>query len=254
MLKQLAAVTILLFNALFLRAGKPDEENSRLFLSANNNLIKGNYGPALKDYQKIERNGYKAAGLYTNMGDLFFKTNRRGMALLYFEKGIRLSPLDTQLVYNRNKVLAKFDKSITANNSGFDSENALIFNLVEIFSKVAIAALLFSGLLVIVVSFSIKMSSGLIIVKICKILAFASLILITVIWLSFKGYQSKQQAVIVKPTAPVYLGPATFAKVDLYFSEGYMVEIINTYKDWYEIKDYHHRSGWVKSNDLIKIE
>jgi hypothetical protein len=251
---KVAIITSLLFFSFVLKTMGSRTENETLFTLSTHNLITGKYAAALAGYQKLEHIGNQTAALYNNMGAAYYNTQQWGNAGLYFEKAILLSPLDTQLIYNRNKVLAKFDSRVATNNAGFDNENVNYFKTTSRINIIAIACMLLSITLNIILSSGNVKQAKLFLKRGCRVLVAVSLIFIIALWFSLNNHQSVRFAIIVKPWSAVHLGPDMLASVDTYWSQGYKVELINKYKDWCEIKNYENKQGWVRYNDITEIK
>jgi tetratricopeptide (TPR) repeat protein len=59
-----------------------------------------NYDSAAEYYRKIEEAGIRSGDIYYNLGNCYFRQNRLGHAILYFEKARVLSPNDADIVHN----------------------------------------------------------------------------------------------------------------------------------------------------------
>lgn len=55
---------------------------------------------AIQTYQKIIAQGYESAALYYNMGNSYFRLGKLGYAILYYEKALKISPGDEDILYN----------------------------------------------------------------------------------------------------------------------------------------------------------
>lgn len=72
-----------------------------------------NYEEAVKVYRKILSQGYESAALYYNLGNAYFRLGKLGYAILNYEKGLKLSPGDEDLLYNIKIANAKTLDKIT---------------------------------------------------------------------------------------------------------------------------------------------
>ena len=52
----------------------------------------GNYDQAMSLYRQIEESGMESAALYYNMGNTYYKMKSYPMAILYYEKALKLDP------------------------------------------------------------------------------------------------------------------------------------------------------------------
>ncbi|MCB0296035.1 MAG: tetratricopeptide repeat protein, partial [Calditrichaeota bacterium] len=55
-------------------------------------------------YRKIVDSGFEASQVYYNMGNCYYKQDRTGLAVLYYEKARKLNPNDREI--NENLQLA----------------------------------------------------------------------------------------------------------------------------------------------------
>ena len=62
----------------------------------------GDYKGAVEAYQKILESGEPTAAIYYNLGNASFRAGQKGMAVLYYERALRLSPRDADSGWNLN--------------------------------------------------------------------------------------------------------------------------------------------------------
>ena len=74
------------------------------FEQGNQAYREGNYEAALEWYRKIVDSGFEASQVYYNMGNCYYKQDRTGLAVLYYEKARKLNPNDREI--NENLQLA----------------------------------------------------------------------------------------------------------------------------------------------------
>lgn len=78
---------------------KPGEPNA-LFYQGNNLYQERDYLEALLAYDKVLDLGLESANLYYNIGNGFFKLNKLGHAILFFERAKRMKPYDSDIRSN----------------------------------------------------------------------------------------------------------------------------------------------------------
>lgn len=61
---------------------------------------KQNYEKALESYSKIIKQGYVSPELYFNIANAYYRLNKLGYSILYYEKALRLSPNDEDIQFN----------------------------------------------------------------------------------------------------------------------------------------------------------
>ena len=77
----------------------------KIFLSANDLYKNNKFEEAVALYQKIESNGLVSTELFYNLGNSFYKLNKVGPSIYYYEKALKLDPLNVDV--KNNLVFAK---------------------------------------------------------------------------------------------------------------------------------------------------
>lgn len=201
-------------------------------------------------FYKIEESKGKAtADLYNNIGGLYLELKKQSYAMLYFEKGLALSPLNAHLLANREKALALCDANVIANNSNFYNRKILFIKVQERINILLTAILL--GSFIVYFGF-IKSKYQMIIQKRCKTTALLSVVLLLLIYGIHKVSKFQSYA-ILKNKATIYSGPSSQSKLIHQWNEGYQVKIVNTYNKWVKIEAFNQQSGWVFKKDLLNL-
>ena len=237
-----------------LRAQELNKDIINQFEASNKDLVNNNFERALTGYQAIEKEGIVSQGLYTNIGTTYFKLNHLGKSLLYFEKGILIAPLDTELNFNKNKVLDKLDKTVSSNNLTIDNKRTVFLNIANILSITLIVLMVFSCLLYFIYFKFQLPTNKLLNSTFFKFVFTVSFILILISLVIVKTYQSKTYGVNTANLTNLNLGPSPYSKVIDSLSEGYKAEVIKKYDNWFEIKDAQGRIGWVNSKEFEEIK
>jgi hypothetical protein len=76
------------------------QEARTLFYNGNRFYAEGQYEQALQEYGKIIESGVESGELHYNIGNVFFKLNRLGEAVLHYEKARKFIPDDEDLLSN----------------------------------------------------------------------------------------------------------------------------------------------------------
>jgi len=92
----LSIVFLVTVFSLNLLAQTPDE----LMQRANKYYQNNQFEQAIDSYKEILSGGYESGALYYNLGNSYFKTNKLGYSIYCYEKGLKLSPNDEDLLYN----------------------------------------------------------------------------------------------------------------------------------------------------------
>ena len=230
-------------------------EQQKIIQEANELYKNEKYQEAIFTYKKVIDNGYEAAELYYNIGNAYFKINKLGYAILYYEKAKLLAPNN-----KKNNQNLKFAQSFINND---------IKNIPEFFVKKAVMQIIISKssnfwafLSIFLFIFGITFLILFLFFKknqFKKLVFFiAILLLITsgsfvVFSYKMKKFSSENKQAIVVKNATMNSSPE-FDSEDLYIlPEGIKVSILNKSDDWYEIKLSNGKIGWLTTENIEKI-
>ena len=76
-----------------------------LFVSANELYRNAAFEEAIKKYKKIESQDTVSSELYLNLGNAYYKLNKVGPSIFYYEKALKLDPLNVDV--KNNLIFAK---------------------------------------------------------------------------------------------------------------------------------------------------
>lgn len=68
--------------------------------SANDLYVKGKFQEAINIYESIVQKEFEGTSLYYNLGNAYYRTGKIGYAILYYEKALKLSPDDEDVMHN----------------------------------------------------------------------------------------------------------------------------------------------------------
>lgn len=223
---------------------------------ANKAYMAGFYENSISIYEKIISGGMVSAELYYNLGNAYFKSNNLPPAILNYERALKLSPGDEDIIYNlgvaNSRIVDKIDvlpelfylrwwKSLKT----WFSPNGWTLMGIGSFSLLFVMAALF------LLSRSVSgrklfFTAGVVIL----------LINITSGIIAFQTYnESRLQntAIVFTPTLPVKSSPDD-SSIDLFvIHEGLKVTIIDRLGDWCEVRIMNGSKGWVKAANLKPV-
>ena len=76
------------------------ESADKLYSIATDAYKAKNYQQAVDGYQKLISDGYRNAAVYYNLGNSYYKTDRISLAILNYERALRLAPSDDDIRFN----------------------------------------------------------------------------------------------------------------------------------------------------------
>lgn len=228
-----------------------------LWNAANQAYVEGRWADAVADYELISGMGLESAALYCNTGDAWFKDGNIPMAILFYERALKLDPSYSDARYNlellnstiqdRIDVVPEFILKVWAKDICYimDSDAwavwflvfvALTLGLVLLFLLAPTAAGRRTGFFTGIVTLLLAVSS----------LSFS-------IW-QRNDYMDADSAIVMRPVTSVKSSPSAEASKDLFIlHEGTKVRILDTVGKWNNISLADGRQGWLPSDDLAVI-
>ncbi len=86
--------------------GVPDQEQAQAYYRD------GQYEQAVRVYEGLLEQGYRDARLYYNLGNAYYRLDRRGEAVLAYERARRLDPSDTDIRHNLELIRARMPEPV----------------------------------------------------------------------------------------------------------------------------------------------
>lgn len=228
-----------------------------LWISANAAYAEGRWSDAVDGYEMISSMGLESAALYCNTGDAYFKDGNVPMAIVYYERSLKLDPSYDDARYNlelmnaaiqdRIDPVPEFILKVWARDICYMMDSnawavlflvflALTFAMVLLFVLAPTAGGRRTGFFVGIV-----------------MLIFAVMSVSFSVWQK-KDYMSADEAVVMRPVTSVKSSPAAESSTDLFIlHEGTKVKIIDSVGRWNNIELADGRQGWLPSEDIEVI-
>ena len=234
---------------------KAQEIQNQEFAKANFYYNESRYDTAVIIYENILKEGFVSAPLLYNIGNTYFKMRNYPMAILNYEKALKLDPTNDDIRQNLAIANALITDKI---------EPLPVFfitrwwrNLGDMFTAngwATVTLVLLGVLLLILFLYFTARTAG---VK--KSTFFTGIIIATVLIIStiiaiqkYKYLNSRNEAIIMKPTITVKSSPSS-SGVDLFvLHEGTKVTVIDNDADWDKIRIADGSIGWLPSSSSIK--
>ena len=224
------------------------------FLEGNRLYQENNYEQANIVYKSIVDEGYFSSELFLNLGNSYFKLDSIPQAILYYEKGLKISPADIDLTHNLKQcnLLIKDKNPI--------KKSILISELIYSFlgkspNYWAYSSLFLMTALCILILFY-KISPEL---KWKKINFYSSIVVIILFifsiglaWLSKNRIEDTNYGIMFSPSTKIMVEPSENASAAYLLHEGSKARIIDENTQWYEIS-FDKKVGWIKKQHLKKI-
>lgn len=228
-----------------------------LWNSANQAYVEGRWADAVADYEMISGMGLESAALYCNTGDAYFKDGNIPMAILYYERALKLDPsysdakfnldLLSSTIQDRIDVVPGFILQVWAKDICYimDSDAWAICFLVLLALTLAMALLFILG------ATAAGRRTGFFTGIVTLLLALASLSF--ALWQK-NEYMNADHAIVMRPVTSVKSSPSAEASKDLFIlHEGTKVKILDKVGSWSNIELADGRQGWLPSDDMELI-
>ncbi|NPA67979.1 MAG: tetratricopeptide repeat protein [Chlorobi bacterium] len=243
------SIIILTGNITFSQNNLPEQ-----FIDADKLYAEGKFDKAAEKYEKLAAEGYMSPELFFNAGNAFYRLNKIGKAIYYYEKARMLNPGDEDINYNLEMARLRV--------KNLPPEVPEIFP-VRMFKKIVDAkspdfwgilslSLFILSLILFFLYYTAKTSGN------KKIRFSASAVTLFLFILSFTFFQyrmseinSRDKAVTISSEITGKSSPDASAGDLFKIYEGYIVKIESKNGDWYEIKLSDGRKAWVKKDDLM---
>lgn len=225
------------------------------FTKANFYYNESRYDTALVIYEKILNEGYVSVSLLYNIGNTYFKLRNYPMAILHYEKALKIDPTNEDTRHNLAIANALITDKIEPMPVFFLTKWwRSTGNLMSANGWTKTSLELFGLFLVLVFLYITARTKG-----VRKTTFFSSIIvLILLVCSSIFSYQKhkylneRNEAIVMTPTITVKSSPSA-SGVDLFvLHEGSKVEIIDNADKWDKIKIADGSVGWMLSTASIK--
>ncbi len=214
-------------------------ENS-LFQQGNEAYSRGDYSQAISKYQQItETMGYSPAVNY-NLANSYFLSGKIGLAVLNYERALRLDPSDSDI--SGNLQLVKKENGLFPKDSSGAERFFQMLNLDLWTALIPVSLLLLTGFLIATMKyrFSRQLRIG---VTTCCLL----LLCLGTAGTMFQ-YQYFNPSVVISPDAKLFISPFESSSTIGALQEGRLVYPQKTHGDFSYVIDETDRKGWIPSS------
>lgn len=230
--------------------------NNAVIDTANSLYTQGRFEQAIDAYNSIIKTGLVAPELYYNLGNAYFKSNNFAMAILNYERALKLNYDDPDIIFNLNLAntyvidkiepmpeffMLTWQKNIRAL---FSPNNWTIISMATF--GIAIVLLLMFFLSQKTAMRKISFWLGIFILLI-------SVITFNIARKTKWSQQNEPYAIIITPAVVATSSPSDSGTELFLIHEGLKVQVIDKVGNYKAIKLINGNVGWVKGSDLIEI-
>lgn len=228
-----------------------------LWNAANAAYVDGRWADAVSDYELISGMGLESASLYCNTGDAYFKDGNVPMAILYYERALKLDPSYENARYNLELMNAMIqDRIEPVPEFVLKAWFRDLCYIMDSDSWAVCFIVLLAFTLALVLVFLLAPAPG---GRRAGFFTGIVTLMLAAMSLSFSVWQRNEytdaaKAIVMRPVTSVKSSPAAGASTDLFIlHEGTKVKIIDEVGSWNNIELADGRQGWIPSTDIERI-
>ncbi len=252
-----AFMAVALLLAVQFGASAQDSYVDSLWNAANSAYVDGRWADAVADYELISGMGLESASLYCNTGDAYFKDGNIPMAILYYERALKLDPSYEDARYNLELLNAMIqDRIEPVPEFVLKAWFRDLCYIMDSDSWAVCFIVLLALTLALVLVFLLAPTAG---GRRAGFFTGIAVLLLAVMSLSFSiwqknDYSDADKAIVMRPVTSVKSSPAAGSSTDLFIlHEGTKVKVIDEVGSWNNIELADGRRGWIPSADIERI-
>lgn len=226
-------------------------------MSKANEYYKNNqYQEAINKYKLLIKEGYVGTSLFYNLGNAYYRTGKLGYAILYYEKALRLSPGDEDVLHNLQLARQNLKDKIDSLPPFF------IFNLWEgllasfsVTGWTVIVYIFFILLLITILAYFFSRTPGQQRTSFFGGVTVFALFLIsfTLLLVKMNKEFNIKYGVILDSSVIVKSSPDNKAKDEFVIHEGLKVKLEDKVDDWIKIRLEDGKVGWIENKTSGEI-
>jgi hypothetical protein len=248
-------ILTIMFAAIFASAA-PAQTIEDVFQHGNELYRTGKYQDAVKEYERIIKQGTVSAELYFNLGNAYYRNEQLAYAILSYERAAVLRPNDPDIEHNLKLVYLKTIDRIEPIPEMFLIQWMRVAS--SLISTVWVRALFIISWIVLFGSLAtlylVKRSD---ILRLTRLLFFSALVS-GMLWSIMIGIQSfqdtaKDKAVITAQTVTAKSSPDAKSVDAFVIHEGVKVKLTDAVGDWVKITLVDGKVGWILGEQCERI-
>ena len=233
------------------------QDEQKIFESANEMYRQQNYEKAIEYYKFLEKYNLISSELFYNLGNSYYKLNKVGPSIYYYEKALKLNPLNkdvqNNLVFARRLALDNIEE---LPKTVFQKLNSRYLQKLS-YNQWAIVSIVFcvlGSLLFLLFYFSNQPRSKRTFF-ITSLISFLFLIIsLTITYNQFSYFKNNKVAIVFAEETEVRNAPSLNSEEVFTLHEGTKVIVLDTIDDWKKIKIADGKIGWIIADDIQLLD
>ncbi|MDR1056564.1 MAG: tetratricopeptide repeat protein [Prevotellaceae bacterium] len=224
-----------------------------LWVQANKAYIEGNYAEASEKYEDILALDFESPDIYFNLGNAYYKQNMIGQSILNYERALRLSPENVDVIHNLEMArLMQLDKIEAVPEFVLSKWYNSVLQIASADAWGIFSIVLFAVFLVLLMVYFFTWSYGLRKLSFfTSILAFILCIITLVFALQQRaGLLDDSKAIVFAPVVTVKSSPDVNGTDLFIIHEGMKIKIIDHIGDWNRIVLSDGNQGWASAASM----
>jgi tetratricopeptide (TPR) repeat protein len=232
------------------------QNTEELFKTANDLYKQDKLEEAVDLYEKIEAEGMVSSELFYNLGNSFYKLNKVGPSIYYYEKALKLDPLNDDV--KNNLVFAKrlaLDNIEELPKTVFQKMNENFLQQLS-YNQWAVVVILFSflGSLLFLCFYFANSPSKKRFYFITSTLSFIFLILtFSITYQQYSFVKNNKIAIVFAEKTEIRNAPTLNSEEVFTLHEGTKVIVLDAIDNWKKIKIADGKQGWIIADEINEI-
>ena len=224
-----------------------------LFVNANNLYKTGKFEEAIEEYKKIETKELVSIELYYNLGNSYYKLNKVGPSIYYYEKALNLDSSNEDV--RNNLVFAK--------RLALDNIEELPKTVFQKFNKNYLQKLSYNQWAIVVITFSVLGSLLFLLFYFAEIPAkkrfyfvtsiVSFILLLSSLFITYNQYKISQKnklAIVFAEETEIRNAPTLNSEIVFTLHEGTKVIVLDAVDNWKKVKIKDGKLGWIIAEDI----
>lgn len=255
-MKHLITIALTLLIAMGAQAGPDASQQVQTAQLADSAYRMADYEQAAALYEEVLASGFASADLYYNLGNTYYRLDRFGLAILNYERALRLSPSmsdarDNLALANSHTVdrIAQLPRLFVVNwyIALITRISPSTWRIVTILFFILVLA----AVSVIILSRNIALRKSALAVAITAAVLFLLSLLLMIA--STSHFNARAEAIVMEPSVVVKSSPEHQSADKLILHEGTKVTISESLSGWHKITLSDGTTGWCQDSAIERI-